>query len=289
MENEIEIVPTISTMPAVKAWFMSQDTAKFTLYTGYGKLSGESFRSTKDEKIEDVDLAWKELEKALSWCGYKGSFTLMATQSKNGTGGGKTCKLALKGKTDTEGSNAIGNLAVSENEVDRRIQTALQAERQARKIEDLEAQIGQLANAKPDKQNALERAFDKALEEEGAGTELISGIADSLREIGSGMKYLVMAKAGNGNRQEQRDNRRPLPQKRQEKKPEPPSNAADGDANETDEGYDGAEILQLLDDVEAVVPNHDPLRVLQAMQKMFAGMSDVQREFLINEKLKPNL
>jgi len=276
---EIEEVPIIRSMAAVKAWFFAQDSAKFTLYAGYGKVQGESMRSTKDEKIEQTDLAWKELENCLSWCNFKGSFTLMVTQSKNGTGGGKTCKIALKGD-NTEGA-AIGSLGqgfLTEEQFDRRLQDALHRERQERKIQDLEAQVQGLVNGGGEKQGFWERMAEKALENDQNG-EAINGIADSLREIGTGIKYMLMTKAGGGRRPE-RQSARASREKKTDKEPE---NTEGG--NE----YDGNEILEMFEATENLIPDCDPLAVHKAMIKMFSEMSEGEREFLINEKLKPNL
>lgn len=279
--TEIEEIPIIRSMQAVKEFFFASDSPKFTLWGGYSKDRGENIRSTKDEKNEDVQLAWEQLERALSWSGYRGSFTLLVTASKNGTGGGRTARIALKPSNTEEPSNAaIGNI-ISGDEIERRIQQALTADRQAREIDDLKAQIQGLANAKPEKVGAFERMFEKALDEEGSGNEMIKGIADGVRELGIGMKYFMMSKAGAANGQRSKQ----LPPKRTEKQPENQDNDSDGDADE----YDGNEILQMLEDTETLIPDLNPLDVHKAMIKMFAEMGEAERAFLIENKLKPNL
>ncbi len=279
--TEIEEIPIIRSMQAVKEFFFASDSPKFTLWGGYGKDRGENIRSTKDEKNEDVQQAWEQLERALSWSGYRGSFTLLVTASKNGTGGGRTARLALK-PSNTEGASnaAIGNI-ITGDEIERRIQQALTADRQAREIDDLKAQIQGLANAKPDKQGFWERMFEKSLEGDQDG-EMIKGISDSLREIGTGVKYIMMSKAGATNNGQQS---KQLPPRRAEKQTENPDNGSDADTDD----YDGSEILKMLEDTETLIPDLNPLDVHKAMIKMFANMNEGERAFLIENKLKPNL
>lgn len=267
---EIEVTPVIRSMDALREWFFSNGHTKFNLYSGYNK--DNSIRSTAKDDLQDAAQAWDELQKALGWHNYKGSYTLLVTDSKNGTGGGKTVRLALRGEDSTSVASIAGLAQINGMMTREQVEQMIQADRQAREIEDLKAQIAGLANAKPAKMGAFERLLDRAIEDEGSGNEAIKGLADGVRSIGEGLKFFLMKQADKG--------AQPPPPR-----PPRPEKAAD---TEGGEDYNGEDILKMFDRTEELIPDADPLKVHNAVIDLFNEMDAGTKAFMI-DKLKSKL
>lgn len=269
---EIEVTPVIRSMDALREWFFSNGHTKFNLYSGYNK--DNSIRSTAKDDLQDTAQAWDELQKALGWHNYKGSYTLLVTDSKNGTGGGKTVRLALKGEDSSTSGASIAGLAQMNGFVSlEQVQQMIKADRQEREIEDLKAQINGLVNAKPEKMSAFERLLDRAIEDEGSGNEAIKGLADGVRSIGEGLKFFLMKQA---------DKNTPPPP------PRPPRQEKEKAANTEGEEYSGDDILAMFDRTEELIPDADPLKVHNAVIDLFNEMDAGTKAFMI-DKLKSKL
>lgn len=183
MTNE----PIIETVDGLKSWFYQNSMSKFTIYRGHDNTSSKRIINSKSET---VDKAWEVLDKVLKDYGYRGNYYVFVTDSKTDSGGGFSTLVELYGRNDrrrADGMNGMENNGtpsgyLTHEQAQMMIENALTKNR----IGQLEDEIENLKQGGGNTKeiSALERVFNEALQDEGSGKEMISGVKNFMSSIG---------------------------------------------------------------------------------------------------------
>jgi hypothetical protein len=181
MSNE----PIIESMEALKDWFFQNSMPKFTLYRGHDNTASKRILHYKAETAEK---AWETLNSTLKNFGYRGNYYVFVTDSKTDSGGGFSTMVELYGRNDrrSNGINGVdggapnGYLTIEQAQM--MIDNALTKDKIGRLEEEIEALRQGGGNQK--ELSPLEKIFHEALQDEGSGKEMISGVKNFMSSIG---------------------------------------------------------------------------------------------------------
>jgi hypothetical protein len=255
--------PIIYSYEALKGWFESNKRTKFTLYAGHSNEAKHAIFSQDSDELS-LEKSWEVLDKYLDYYLYTGDFYLHVTSSKNGTGGGKNTPIRLSGKFKEQQNAGIAGIAgmVTLESVQGLIENALMK----KENEELKQRIAE--GLKPQSGGRFWDLIDRAMEEEGTGKDVITGLGEGIKEIGSGVKHLLMNVKLN--------NAQPKPKALNT--PQKPKNTEGGKKR-----YGVDKMYQVFSETENIFPDTEPQEVHGAIIKMFDDLDDSLKMLMIQK------
>lgn len=260
-------IPILKTRTALKNWFYNNDMVKWTLYATHYNDAKNRITTQTDESL-DIDKSFDRLDKVFKDYDYYGDYYLFVTKAKDGTGGGFQTRLRFAGENGNGQNNAavngvnIGGL-VSMEQVQGLIEGALLR----KENEDLKRQIA--AGLKPQSGGRFWDLVDRALEDEGSGKEVISGLGEGIKEIGTGVKYLFMNMASKNTDTA--------------KLTKPKQQTAKTPTTEGGRKYKVDKMFSVFSQTENIFPEHEPQEVHAAIIEYFNTLGEVERGFMVKQ------
>lgn len=260
--------PILRSRKALKNWFYNNDMVKWTLYATHYNEAKNRVAFQTDEAF-DIDKSWNRLDESLKDYDYMGDFYLFVTKSKDGTGGGFQTRLSLSGidSNGATGGGAINGLSMAGMVSMEQVQGLIEGAMLRKENEELKQRIAQ--GLKPESGGRFWDLIDRAIEDEGGGKEMVSGLVEGFKEIGTGVKYALMnisAKGGEGVKQ--------LPPAKPKKQGEKPQNTEGGKKYKVDK------MFGVFSQTEEIFPDAEPQEVHAALIEFFSTLGEVEQDFM---------
>jgi hypothetical protein len=267
MTNE----PVIESMDALKSWFFQNSMPKFTLYRGHDNTASKRILNFKAETAEK---AWETLELTLKNYGYRGNYYVFVTDSKTDSGGGFSTPVELYGRNQRRingindvGAEYGGGLPAGYVTLEMMNQAIANA-RMEDKIGRLEEENDALRNGggAQKAESALERVFNEALQDEGSGKEMISGVKNFMSSLGIAAINFSKVYAGGKGAAVNGLLDAPKPLRKATEQPKEPANT-EGTPQYNDADLDWRKAGEITERMKGLFPNHSPQNVVNGLAK----------------------